>query len=53
MLPWNEGRSDEDLMAQIEDEGYYISDLVEDQIEVFWEEYEDPCEKCHFGDMTY
>ena len=38
MLPWNEGRSDKDLMAQIEEEDYYIDDLVEDQINAFWEE---------------
>jgi hypothetical protein len=38
MLPWNEGRSDKDLTAQIEEEGYYIDDLVEDQISAFWEE---------------
>lgn len=36
-LPWNEGRSDKDLMAQIEEEDYYIDDLVEDQIKAFWE----------------
>jgi hypothetical protein len=52
MLPWNEGRSAEDLMTQF-DKGYYISDLVDEQIEAFWEEYKDPCEECHFGDMTY
>jgi hypothetical protein len=38
MLPWNEGRSIEDLMAQIEEEDYYIDDLVDDQINAFWEE---------------
>ena len=36
MLPWNEGRSDKDLMAQIEEEGYYINNLVDDQIDAFW-----------------
>jgi hypothetical protein len=36
MLPWNEGRSDKDLMAQIEEEDYYIDDLVDDQIDAFW-----------------
>ena len=40
MLPWNEGRSDEELMAQFNDEGYYINNLVDDQIEAFWEEYD-------------
>lgn len=39
MLPWNEGRSVEDLMAQIADEDYYIDDLVDDQINAFWEEH--------------
>ena len=39
-LPWNEGRSVEDLMAQIADEDYYIDDLVEDQINAFWEAYD-------------
>lgn len=53
MLPWNEGRSIEELMVQIKDEDYYIEDLVDDQIEAFWEEYEDPCKECHFSDMTY
>ena len=36
MLPWNEGRSDEDLMEQFDDEGYCINDLVDDQISAFW-----------------
>lgn len=40
MLPWNEGRSVKDLMAQIEDGDYDIDDLVNDQISVFWEEYD-------------
>lgn len=42
MLPWNEGRSYEDLVAEIEKKYYYIDDLVDDQIEVFWEEYKEP-----------
>ena len=37
MLPWNEGRSVEDLMAQIEEEDYYIDDLVDDEMCAFWE----------------
>ena len=40
MLPWNEGRSVEDLMVQIENEGYYIANLVDDQINAFWEEFD-------------
>ena len=42
MLPWNEGRSDADLMEQIEEEGYYIQDLVDDQIDAFWEPHTCP-----------
>ena len=38
MLPWNEGRSAEDMKEQFEDEDYYIDNLVDDQIEAFWEE---------------
>ena len=40
MLPWNEGRSVEDMKEQFEDEDYYIDNLVDDQIEAFWEEYD-------------
>lgn len=36
MLPWNEGRSTEDLMPLIEEEDYYIDDLVDDEICAFW-----------------
>lgn len=36
MLPWNEGKSAEDLKVLIEDEDYYIDDLVDDQINAFW-----------------
>lgn len=53
MLPWNEGRSAEDMKEQFEDEDYYIDNLVDDQIDAFWEEYVDPCKECHFSDMTY
>ena len=38
-LPWNEGRSAEDMKEQFEEEDYYIDDLVEDQINAFWEGY--------------
>lgn len=48
MLPWNEGRSIEDLMAQIADEDYYIDDLVEDQINAFWEPH--TCSIAGYGD---
>ena len=54
MLPWNEGRTTEDLIRQFyNEESYYIDNLVDDEIDAFWEEYEDPCKECHFGDMTY
>ena len=36
MLPWNEGRSVEDMKEQFEDEDYYIDNLVDDQINAFW-----------------
>lgn len=36
MLPWNEGRSAEDMEEQFEDEDYYINNLVDDQINAFW-----------------
>ena len=52
MLPWNEGRSNEDLMAQIEDENYQIISLVNDQINAFWEEFVHPCDDCAFGSMS-
>lgn len=39
MLPWNEGRSAEDLMVQNKNEEYGIDDLIDGQINAFWEEY--------------
>lgn len=39
-LPWNEGKTIEDLNEIVEEEGYYIDDLVEDEIEAFWEAVE-------------
>lgn len=36
MLPWNEGRSVEDMKEQFEEEDYYIDDLVDDEINAFW-----------------
>lgn len=54
MLPWNEGRTTEDLIRQFyNEESYYIDNLVDDEVDAFWEEYEDPCKECHFSDMTY
>ena len=38
MLPWNEGRSAEDIKQQFDDEDddYDINNLVSDQIDAFW-----------------
>lgn len=41
MLPWNEGRDVEDLMGQVEEEDYYIDDLVDDEMAAFWEEHKE------------
>ena len=38
-LPWNEGKTYEDLQEIVEEEDYDISRLVDDEIEAFWEEY--------------
>ena len=41
MLPWNEGKSIKDIIEGFKDEdGYYdygINNLVDDQLEAFWE----------------
>ena len=52
-LPWNEGKTTEELNEIVEEEDYSIDNLVDDEINAFWEEYEDPCRECHFSDMTY
>ena len=39
-LPWNEGKTHADLQEIIEEEDYSINDLVEDEIEAFWEAVE-------------
>jgi hypothetical protein len=39
-LPWNAGRSIDDMAAIIDKEKYSVEQLVSDQIEVFWEEYD-------------
>ena len=36
MLPWNCDKPYDAIRTQIEEEGYYIDDLVDDQIEAFW-----------------
>jgi hypothetical protein len=40
MLPWNCDKPYDEIRVQIEEEDYYINDLVNDQIEAFWEEYD-------------
>lgn len=37
-LPWNQGKTCEELNEIVEEEGYYIDNLVDDQIAAFWEE---------------
>ena len=39
-MPWHQGKSWEDLEQYIEEEGYMVSDLVNDEIEAFWEEHQ-------------
>jgi hypothetical protein len=36
-LPWNQGRSMEDMLRIIAEEGYDVERLVQDQIDAFWE----------------
>lgn len=36
-LPWNQGRSIEDMYHIIDEEEYDVEHLVEDQIKAFWE----------------
>ena len=40
-LPWNEGKTIEELNEIVEEEDYSIDNLVDDQIEAFWEEYKE------------
>lgn len=35
-LPWNDGCSYEDVLRYIDEEGYDVEQLIDDQIEVFW-----------------
>ena len=51
-MPWHQGKSWEDLEQYIKEEGYMVSDLVDDEIEAFWEEFVHPCEECPFADMS-
>lgn len=40
-LPWNDGKTTKELNRIVEEEDYDIDNLVEDEIEAFWEEYKD------------
>ena len=35
-LPWNEGRSIDDMMKILDEEEYDVEDLIQDQINAFW-----------------
>lgn len=52
MLPWNEGKSVDDVMEEVLSEDYDVDDLVDDQIAAFWEEFTHPCDECAFGSMS-
>ena len=51
-LPWNDGRTYDDLQEIVEEEDYDIDRLVDDEIEAFWEEFVHPCDECAFGSMS-
>ena len=36
-FPWNEGRSIDDMLKIIDEEDYDIEQLIQDQIDAFWE----------------
>lgn len=36
-LPWNAGRSIDDMIKIIDEEEYDVEELVQDQIDAFWE----------------
>ena len=36
-LPWNQGRSRKDMLRIIDEEEYDVEQLVQDQIDTFWE----------------
>ena len=52
MLPWNEGKSNTDLIEFIREEDYYVEALAQDQIDAFWEEFVHPCDECAFSSMS-
>ena len=35
-LPWNGGRSYEDMLRVIDEEGYDVERLIDDQMDAFW-----------------
>jgi hypothetical protein len=37
-LPWNQGRSIDDMLKIIDEEEYDVEQLVQDQIDAFWGE---------------
>ena len=39
-LPWNDGRTYADLQEIVEEEDYDVDRLVDDEINAFWEEYD-------------
>ena len=51
-LPWNEGKTIEELNEIVEEEDYSIDNLVDDEIEAFWEEFVHPCDECAFSSMS-
>ena len=51
-LPWNEGKTTEELNEIVEEEDYDVDRLVEDEINAFWEEFVHPCDECAFGSMS-
>ena len=36
-LPWNQGRSIDDMLKIIDEEDYDVEQLIQDQIDAFWE----------------
>ena len=36
-LPWNQGRSIDDMLKIIDEEDYDVEQLIQDQIDTFWE----------------
>ena len=36
-LPWNQGRSIDDMLKNIDEEDYDVEQLIQDQIDTFWE----------------